>query len=1462
MAEQLSAGDIAQKIEQQVAPQPSVDSDPYVHTKHSELTRQIGEALHQGKATLGDLYRSHKHTPHSPPSLFLKYLVHRVNNLDKYGELADDLKDRAFLDLHQQGKAAEKNGHVEPHHLHTWLRKNPKLVSALVNHRNRLHAAILRGCGPKTRKINGEWHVALTRGLNSEFMGPEFTLASFSDKQDSGFGTRMHHAWVPLKDLWYSYAMGPKYPAGEHGHENEYLVSHTGTRFKANPEDVRENRFNSMHGDEWQGEPWPMLGKAQVHFTEDGTPGIAHIPWMHLHNHLFDDSTDAEIAESLRNKFVRSRWRPFISPEVPNSGLYVGPNAGPETRHVLDKHNLLEHFVDSPLVRADELVRFMGARPSTIAKIGKNPNLTPEAISKIVQAYKDGYGNGPHYMNLMVHGLVGNPNMAPHNYRELWDAIKDDATKAATKKEGLQTNDHAYLNMTQSLAASPNTPPQLLAELARWVPYEDPKLNSSDRGSFRSVLYNLIGNPGLTDDNRQVIWDGLKKSRLDSRAWERVIERFPHLPKDAFNELMDADRQVETDEDSSGPYRPPVKGGKLGKQQAHDFMAGYLKHAQYLDDHEVSRALAKDDRDFFLALSMRVGNPGVQLSKESVQKIAEYVDDAIANRTDRGERFDEMIEHLSGRPELSRALLNRMGKLALRKDAQGMPFLRAPEKILHSLAFNPAMSVDSFADFLAHEWQLDPVDVKNQAMHLGNPDIREKDMPWIRWAAYNELGHRMRRDGKMPSQEERQHLVRPLDEAVTLDKAEKVILTVPLDMIDPDPINQQVAQDNIRRGHGSMTDGPMGVYFNRDTKRYDLADGHHRYEEKKMRGEKHGLIEVKGTLDPLKNLRKAPSPTNEDVAARMYPHTPHLHEGMQRVETYNLPDTLDMSVYKGINPHLYSLHGKPLYHHVYHKWDTNTGYRSYLHALSLSPDPFDDVQIIGSSAMGTRPAASFWGDDWDKSRAANIPWKDGEVPMAGETAFQPVFARKGAGTTLYRRMLQYHGRLASDSSTSAAADNLWNRVLRTPDVRGQLGPGKGNVHWAEWHGAPNPQQSAVMEMNGKSYAQMKKKEPNLLPFGVDHNLNIDSPVMDVAVGMTGFDQHARKLFRAARFLVGGGELPLDKIRRAIYNSNDDLEAAALMAYGMKVDDKNRRALRNVQSLDSFQKAEPAVQGVPTIEAPVLDGKDTAEELQRAFEYGSVQKVNLNGKHSKGSMVAKDPKTGHTYLLKPGSGDQSPAAGAKEERASQSQREAAFWHVADVWGLGDEMPRADLIIVNGEAVAAMRLLPVSFKNLGVAKIHEPHLVPAVLEPYRQSGDLHKWAIIDYVLGNTDRHSQNLMISKDDTRIALIDHGSAFAGKSFDPAHDPNTFIPYYLRAYTSRKFTEMSAAERYNAMPKVSAQIEKMVEDWLNGLEPGKLEIILKKYGIGPEPCLVRLARLKMMPGSKVEAIDKLWAGLE
>ncbi len=383
---------------------------------------------------------------------------------------------------------------------------------------------------------------------------------------------------------------------------------------------------------------------------------------------------------------------------------------------------------------------------------------------------------------------------------------------------------------------------------------------------------------------------------------------------------------------------------------------------------------------------------------------------------------------------------------------------------------------------------------------------------------------------------------------------------------------------------------------------------------------------------------------------------------------------------------------------------------------------------------------------------------------------------------------------------------------------------------------------------------VQKSEPDNLQSTAAHEA-------EVIQAMLGYRAHLTDTFQAAAFLAGGGELPFERVRRALWAHEGDLEAAALAAYGYEVNDANRAALRSVLSLETVRKSEPVAAQAREVVAAAPEGEDVAEAVLRAFKDQFVFPVKLDAKakHSAGTLLARDSKTGTTWLLKPGSGGQSTAAGAGQDPSTQSAREAAWAQVAQAWGLDAWFPRAELLIIDGKQFAALRLLPWAFKPLEKKRATDPALGRRVMQPLLTAGTLHRLAILDFVCGNPDRHGSNVMVD-DEGQVRLIDHGSAFAGSEFDPGHDQNSFVPYYLRAWSPDRFNALTPEQKYATLPRVNAQVAADIKTWVENLSGERLAAILHRYGINPAATMARLERVKQAVAQEPAdaAINRLW----
>jgi GNAT superfamily N-acetyltransferase len=476
---------------------------------------------------------------------------------------------------------------------------------------------------------------------------------------------------------------------------------------------------------------------------------------------------------------------------------------------------------------------------------------------------------------------------------------------------------------------------------------------------------------------------------------------------------------------------------------------------------------------------------------------------------------------------------------------------------------------------------------------------------------------------------------------------------------------------------------------------------------------------------------------------------------------------------------------------------------------------------------------------------------------------------KGLGPHLYEAMMAHafhnHGiRTVTGSAHSSMAASAHRKLSAKHGFEGYA-PNfnlKDTMH-------DNVNQRAPYDDAYGKYRYTLKAEGNDSWLALADNLStsLNDQDSEVVEDMSGFAPRVHGAFEAARFLVNGREsLSLDQIRRALWLEDGDFERAALRAYGIEPDETNLSALRAVAKMGFMKKTENETP--MRVECPIGLSANACSEVQRGISSGLVQHVNLNGKYSKGSMVVRDPRSEHVYLLKPDSEGISPAAGVNEEpNVSQPRREACYWQIANLLGLGSVIPRADLIELDGEEWAAIRLLPYNFKNLEKRWKSNKSEVVSILERLRSYGTLHKWAILDYILGNPDRHGQNLMVGHAekmapiDRDVVLIDHGSAFAGYAFAPSADANSFIPFYLRIWCpSAGFNKLSVEDKLRYMPTVSHDVNKMLKQWIFDMSEGRIKKLLEQYGIDPGPVTMRLGKLRALPDSPDIAINKLWAG--
>lgn len=408
------------------------------------------------------------------------------------------------------------------------------------------------------------------------------------------------------------------------------------------------------------------------------------------------------------------------------------------------------------------------------------------------------------------------------------------------------------------------------------------------------------------------------------------------------------------------------------------------------------------------------------------------------------------------------------------------------------------------------------------------------------------------------------------------------------------------------------------------------------------------------------------------------------------------------------------------------------------------------------------------------------------------------------------------------------------------------------------------QHSGIKMTKGELGGTLHEK-PKESPIQFGHKLSIEEHgESGVVSDLVGASNPFHKLIEAAKLITNRDSIPLERARYAFVRFEDDPEAAALYAVGLQDNQTNRNALKAALETSPMYKAEDAEEGRVKMPSSILptdeDSKSMVGEIINAYKNGDVHRIDLNGKHSKGTLIARDPRTLHVWLIKPGSGGISPAAGVADETASQSSREAAFSHIARAWGLGDHVIRAELLNVDKQQWAALYMLPFDYQNADKWKKADGAFLLRTMEHYRQLGTLHKLAVLDFILGNPDRHAQNVMVSRRGEMV-LIDHGSAFAGTNFAPGSDKKSFVPFYLRYNTKNFSTLPSDADRLNRMPRIPYMAQHELAEWIRKLDLDKMVEILQRFGINPAPEVARFHEIRKMANNEADldrSINMLW----
>lgn len=366
-------------------------------------------------------------------------------------------------------------------------------------------------------------------------------------------------------------------------------------------------------------------------------------------------------------------------------------------------------------------------------------------------------------------------------------------------------------------------------------------------------------------------------------------------------------------------------------------------------------------------------------------------------------------------------------------------------------------------------------------------------------------------------------------------------------------------------------------------------------------------------------------------------------------------------------------------------------------------------------------------------------------------------------------------------------------------------------------------------------------------------------------------KHARRIlgdwtdipeFRGAAASSAYRQLPhKTQMRKALQNNGDlqGLLGIAILAHGLPLDNDNRKNVQNIVAMANLRKFETNDVVAPPHEVIAYShgAEELVEPLQLAFSKQDVVELHLHGRHSGGAQLAFLGGELGLWILKPEDAVQVPCAGYSDSDLSGPERETAFYYaVRAAWPGQEYYPRVELLDVDGRQYAAIKMLGIDYHPAN----HVDNITK-YLRDYLDNGALFRWALWDMVLGNPDSHGGNLMVAPTG-QVALIDHGAALCGRNFAPALDPNSFIPFYLRAFNPQlDWAKAPPGERYAAMPHPSATQCQEFDTYLMSQCEARaaFEFLDLVDGNVAQAARERYEKLQGQP-NKLEYLLRWWAG--
>jgi hypothetical protein len=251
--------------------------------------------------------------------------------------------------------------------------------------------------------------------------------------------------------------------------------------------------------------------------------------------------------------------------------------------------------------------------------------------------------------------------------------------------------------------------------------------------------------------------------------------------------------------------------------------------------------------------------------------------------------------------------------------------------------------------------------------------------------------------------------------------------------------------------------------------------------------------------------------------------------------------------------------------------------------------------------------------------------------------------------------------------------------------------------------------------------------------------------------------------------------------------------------------------------DPFTKVHATEDALPGGFAP----NPEQHKLIHGLDFNTGQKSA--GGSTVGSAWLKSPHHQYQVLTKPASGTNEMVRhgipGFKGPDSMNSARREVLYHnlANDLFGMGKYVPTTSAFSKNGDEWSAQKMAGAQhgrYEKPGIdreAYGMKPKYKEA-LEHMHNNGELHKLALMDNMMGNHDRHWENIMVDNAEPKLHMIDNGVAFDYGNYLDKFEPDYMLDSRLNLGHQNK------------------ELHPEAKKWLNSIDEDKAKDIMKKHG--------------------------------